>query len=52
MTIEELKAAYAGGAKIQIDIGRLFTPVWIDIENPKFNGVSADAYRIKPTEEK
>lgn len=48
MTIEELKAAYAAGAKIQV--GGVETDIWKDLEYPQFDGL-ASSYRIKPTDE-
>lgn len=56
MTIEELKAAYAAGAKIQIYLKSQESGSkregWFDLNDPKFNGLNADDYRIKPyTEE-
>lgn len=56
MTIDELKAAYAAGATIQIRVA----PVgwlgegwegWMTLERPFFDA-SASEYRIKPTGDK
>lgn len=54
MTFDELKAAYAAGATIQIrnrsSDGYSITEEWIDLEAPRFNSFPS-RYRIKPTEE-
>lgn len=47
MTFDELKAAYAAGATIQISMGAYG---WKDLETPTFDAIYAEDYRVKPTE--
>lgn len=46
-TIDELKAAYAAGATIQITNG---SDGWFDLDKPRFDAIKVSDYRIKPTE--
>lgn len=51
MTIDELKAAYAAGARIQIRLQSVVHNFkWWDLSDPSFDGLAKD-YRIKPTED-
>lgn len=49
MTIEELKQAYAAGAKIQLGVISMSTGEinWFDLEEPCFDD-DAFRYRVKP----